>query len=144
MNSNHRLQELIDRQDITDVALRYARSLDTKNFDTLIQCFTPDAVYGERRGHAEIEAIARGALEPLDCTQHITTNFQIQVDGDSATMECYFHAQHIRQSAVGGAELIIAGTYEDQLVRTQDGWKFQSRLLHVLWRNGNPAVLNWS
>lgn len=144
MTSNDRLQELIDRQDITDVALRYARALDTKNFAALLQCFTSDAIYGERRGHAEIEAIARNALEPLDCTQHITTNFLVQVDGDTARMECYFHAQHIRHAAEAGAELIIAGTYEDQLVRTPDGWKFQSRLLHVLWRTGNPAVLNWS
>jgi 3-phenylpropionate/cinnamic acid dioxygenase small subunit len=143
MANGDRIQELIDRQDIIDVALRYARALDTKNYTALTRCFTPDAIYGDRCGHAEIEAIARAALEPLDCTQHITTNFQVKVDGDRAHMDCYFHAQHVRGSARDGTQLIIAGTYEDQLVRTADGWKFQSRLLHVLWRNGNPDVLAW-
>jgi hypothetical protein len=36
---------------------------------------------------------------------------------------------------------MIAGRYEDQLVRTPAGWRIHHRVLTVMWREGNLAVV---
>jgi hypothetical protein len=36
---------------------------------------------------------------------------------------------------------VIAGRYEDELVRTADGWRVSFRRLVVVWTDGNLAVV---
>jgi 3-phenylpropionate/cinnamic acid dioxygenase small subunit len=76
----------------------------------------------------------------MDETQHLISNHQINVQGDTATCRCYLQAQHVRKAAHGGPNFIIAGRYEDQLTRTSEGWRISFRRLVVMWTDGNPAV----
>jgi len=71
----------------------------------------------------------------------MVTNHDIDVDGDTATCRCYFQAQHVRRAAVDGPNFIIAGRYEDELVRTDHGWRIHRRVLTIMWREGNVAVV---
>ena len=41
----------------------------------------------------------------------------------------------------GGDNYIIAGRYDDRVVRTPDGWRIAHRVLTVDWTEGNPAVV---
>jgi hypothetical protein len=34
----------------------------------------------------------------------------------------------------------VAGTYKDDLVRQNDGWRIRRRELVVTWTHGNPAI----
>lgn len=140
------VRRLLDRQEIIDVAVRYTWALDTRDWAMLRTCFVPDAVAlygrpGRREGIESIEAACRAALGPLDASQHIVSNFDVRIDGDHATHRCYVQAQHVRAAADGGANFIIAGSYSDDLVRTEDGWRITRRELKQLWTDGNPAVL---
>jgi len=58
-----------------------------------------------------------------------------------ATSRCYFVAQHTVAGTEGGPNFIVAGRYEDALLRTAAGWRIRRRELSVTWTDGNPKVL---
>ena len=72
----------------------------------------------------------------------MVSNHVVQVDGNKATCKCYFQAQHVRHSASEGSNFIIAGTYEDILLRINEAWKISSRVLTKIWTEGNEQVVN--
>jgi hypothetical protein len=136
-------QLLVDRAAITDVTIRYCWALDTKDWPVLDTVFTVDAnadLTVDLVGREQILQRIKNALTPMDDTQHMVSNHQIVLNGDSATCRCYLQAQHVRKAAHGGPNFIIAGRYEDQLQRTPEGWRIVFRRLVVMWTEGNPAV----
>jgi SnoaL-like domain len=76
----------------------------------------------------------------MSASQHLISNVVVRLDGDRAESSCYLQAQHVRTGTAGGDNFIIAGRYDDQLVRGPDGWRIRERRLAVLWTDGNPAV----
>ncbi len=134
-----------DRQSVADLGVRYVLALDSKDWDTVADCFTPDAVFlhpgGRVDGPDGIVARARGALEPLDASQHLIGSQLVEVDGDEASMVAYFQAQHVRAAAEDGPLYTIAGSYRDRLRRTASGWQIYERVQAYAWKSGNPAVI---
>jgi hypothetical protein len=136
-------QLLVDRAAITDVTIRYCWALDTKDWAVLDTVFTEDAngdLLEDVVGRVAIKKRVETALSRMDETQHLISNHQIVVQGDTATCRCYLQAQHVRKAAHGGPNFIIAGRYEDELKRTPEGWRISFRRLVVMWTDGNPAV----
>lgn len=136
-----------DRADIADLCARYAVALDSADWALLRTCFADDAevVYGDGpplRGPHAVEEVCRGALDPLDASQHLVGTVLVDVDGDDATSTCYLHAQHVRHGTPGGDTFVVAGTYRDRLRRRPDGWRIVHRTLEVTWTAGNPDVLS--
>ncbi len=140
------LEQLSDRREIEDLLIRYAMSLDARDWATLDTVFLPDAVATlgnyECLNREEIVATCRRALSGLTCSQHIVTNFTATVDGDTATSRCYLHAQHNHLQAFGDPNFIVAGTYADELVRTAEGWRIAKRHLKVIWVDGNAGLMD--
>jgi 3-phenylpropionate/cinnamic acid dioxygenase small subunit len=142
-----KMEYLIERQAISDLLLRYGRALDDRDWEKLRTCFTPDAkaIYGEdpglRDGYEAIEQTCRSALEPLDSSQHIITNHEIEINGNVAHSRSCMHAQHTKNGISGGDNFTLGGTYIDDLVKTPDGWKIRQKHLVLIWQEGNMAVL---
>ena len=137
------MQMLVDRAAIVDITHRSCWALDTKDWPVLDTVFPVDAnadLTVDLVGREQILQRIKNALTPMDDTQHMVSNHQIVLDGDSATCRCYLQAQHVRKAAHGGPNFIIAGRYEDQLQRTSEGWRIVFRRLVVMWTEGNPAV----
>jgi len=139
------LRTLRDEREIHQVVTRYCRALDTKDWALLADVFAPDATADLSSGRilVGIDAIRdriRDALHELDDSQHLVGNHEIVVDGDTATHLCYLQAQHVRKAAAGGPNYIVAGRYEDELGRTEVGWRITHRTLTVMWTDGNAAV----
>jgi ketosteroid isomerase-like protein len=141
------VQRLIDQQEIADLCTRYTLGLDAKDWDRVRSCFTDAAVFVHPGGRIDgVDGIvdrARGALEPLDASQHLLGNVLVEVAPDGTTARCtsYFQAQHVRAGAPGGDTYVIAGSYTDTLTRTADGWRIAERVQAYLWRDGNRAVV---
>lgn len=141
------LARLVDQLEITDVMTRYCLALDAHDWDRLETCFTPDATtdYGElgggNSGRDEIVETCRVALSGLDASQHLVSNYAVEVDGDTATATCYLHGLHALKDTPGGDVFMVYGTYTDRFVRTPDGWRIAHRTLAGTWSEGNPAVL---
>lgn len=138
-------QVLLDKQEITELCVRYTTALDTKDWALLRNCFTAAPVFvhpgGQLSGFDEILARTSAALNPLDATQHLLGNITVEVAGATARSICYFQAQHVRAGTPGGELYIIAGRYADSLERTPQGWRIAERVQTYMWRDGNRAVV---
>ena len=137
---------LADRLAIVELTHRYCWALDSRRWDLLDEVFLPDATAELRstsvlEGRDVIRERIRRSIAPLDATQHTVTNHMIEIDGDTATSRCYLHSQHVRHAAEGGVLYVIAGRYEDRLVRTAAGWRIAFRRLVEVWHDGNFAVV---
>lgn len=134
-----------DRAAITELTVGYCWAIDSHDWQALRNVFAPGATAelgnGTEHGvEAIIERIS-GVLSGIDSSQHIVANHQITLDGDRAACRCYLHAQHVRKAAVRGRNYVVAGRYEDDLVRTAEGWRIAHRRLVVMWTDGNPGVI---
>jgi ketosteroid isomerase-like protein len=139
------LRAIADKQEITEICYRYGLALDRRDWAALAALFTPDAdaFYLDMppaHGYKAIEDTCRTALEPLSATQHLISNVVVRLDGDRAESTCYLQAQHVKTGTAGGDNFIIAGRYDDKLLRTPDGWRIRERRLQLIWTDGNPAV----
>ena len=142
--SDETVARMADRQAIVDLTIAYTWALDGRRYEELRQVFLPDAVASLGGELAGVEAIIQrvtAALSPLDDSQHMISNHQVRLDGDRATCRCYLQAQHVRHGVEGGDNFIVAGRYEDEAVRTPDGWRIARRVLTVMWTHGNAAVV---
>jgi hypothetical protein len=119
----------------------YAQALDTKDWETLRTLFVPGAVVdyteeGGVRGSID-DAIAwfEKTLAFFTASQHFVTNRRVALDGDAATAHAYiFSPLGAPNGEPGGLALVFAGgAYEDELQRTPDGWRFQSRTIRASW-----------
>jgi 3-phenylpropionate/cinnamic acid dioxygenase small subunit len=139
------LRALQDKQEITELCYRYGLILDGRDWAGLADLFTPDAdaFYLDMpacHGYQAIEDTCRRALTPMSATQHLISNVAVRLDGDQAESSCYLQAQHVKTGTPGGDSFIIAGRYDDKLIRTTAGWRIRERRLEQIWTAGNPAV----
>lgn len=126
---------------IEQLGVRYAAAIDARDFAGLAACFVADGVWagpsGERCGRAEIARFAASAVEHLDCTQHLATNFLVTIEADRARMQSQFVATHRRD----GVLFTIGGRYEDAILRVDGQWLFQRRDILPLWSSGDEGVM---
>jgi 3-phenylpropionate/cinnamic acid dioxygenase small subunit len=142
------IQALTDRLEIEDVLTRYAWSIDTATWDGLDEVFTPDAFIdytsagGIKGAFPEIKEWLSTVLPHFPAYQHLVTNKDIRIDGDTATSRCQFYNPMAQKAADGGTSMFfVGGEYRDKLVRTSDGWRISERIEHSVWTDGNlPAA----
>ena len=135
-----------DVNEIITLTIKYCWALDERDWESLSEVFLSDgyAKYGitEHQGIDSILERCKKALTPLDFSHHMVSNHVVEVEGDQAKCKCYFQAQHVRTSAPEGVNFLIAGKYEDELIRVNEGWKIASRVLTKIWTEGNEKVVN--
>ena len=135
---------IADKQRILELQNRYSYSIDSGNYDKLDAMFTPDATYHFVTGSTDnIEALKKTiqeALQPLSSSQHINGNQWAAIEGDRATAGCYFTVHMYKEGLADGEHFEMGGRYEDELIRTSDGWRFTSRTITILWSDGNRRV----
>ena len=96
---NMSLQELIDREEIYDVIMRYAHYMDLVDIDNLLECFHegadigfPSDVYqGKGQGFVK-EFLANEERNNFKDSMHMIGNMLIGLDGDTAYVESYMYA----------------------------------------------------
>ena len=144
----NQLQFLLDRAAISDVLIRYATGVDTRDWPLLRSCFTNEietdfatAVSAPPRIKADdwVELVRR-TLSGIQATQHLITNHVITLDVDEATCVAYVQARHHLPNDRGGSAQVMYGYYTNRLVRTLDGWKIRTRKLTVIWNEGNMHI----
>jgi 3-phenylpropionate/cinnamic acid dioxygenase small subunit len=139
------VQELHDKIEINELLARYARGVDSKDWELYKSVFTPDAFIDYSSAGAatgprdEVAAWLEEGLEPIGMTQHFVTNVEIDLDGDRAKVRAMFYNP---MQLPGMTELSsCGGNYYHDLVRTPDGWKSERLVEENLWfvnPPGNP------
>ncbi|GAB2900807.1 nuclear transport factor 2 family protein [Paraburkholderia jirisanensis] len=122
-----------DKDAIRELLARYCFLLDDYQLPEFAALFTADGRWISRNGAAtgpqEIERLLRGLVPvpgPGTRRRHLTTNVLIELQGDIATVRSYFMV--VRDTPDGPA-IAVAGRYEDEVVRHDEGWLFRSRRL---------------
>jgi 3-phenylpropionate/cinnamic acid dioxygenase small subunit len=120
-----------DREQITDVFIRYATGIDTKDWPLFRTCFTDDvhADYGDIGVWNDVDALTEfmtTSHETMFSTKHMMSNFAIDVDGDVACATSYVHVVLVL-TREPQTWIDAVGHYVDKLVRAGDGWKICER-----------------
>jgi hypothetical protein len=116
-------------RDITEVLLRYALGIDSRNWELLRRCFTPslEADYGEIGRWTSADAIVawmRETHDPLGPTLHRISNVVVSPAESGATSRSYVHAIIPANASV---TVHAYGWYDDELAKTESGWRISRR-----------------
>jgi hypothetical protein len=139
------IHQLEEKQKIVDLTIAYTWIIDHGPRERLREIFTENAVFiidtRHLNGIDEIRGKIERTLGGLSSSQHIVSNHQVSIDGDTATSRCYLHAQHTLTGTEGGDNYVMAGRYIDKLVRVDSEWRIAERQLMLDWTEGNNRVL---
>jgi hypothetical protein len=138
-----------DKAQITEVLVRYATGIDSKNWALFRSCWTDevDLDYGDLGTFTDpddfTELFAR-VHDPMGNTYHRLSNFVIAVDesGDNATARTYVHAVLMVAPGDNAPWVDVIGHYDDELVRCADGWRIRRRVTctpRMLTGGGAPS-----
>lgn len=140
------LEQLSDRAEIYDNVMRYAKGLDTRNWEMVRSCFTPDvyASYNARelgRGVEKIMDMIK-PLENMKVTTHFMGNQLIALHGTSADVETYCIAYLV--GSQGGKDTVnIRGLrYIDQFVKQSGQWLTASRIHDADWARTAEVIVS--
>lgn len=89
---------------------------------------SPFGDYDGREGYREWLEGFMAQMSGMGGTRHLITNTVIEVDGDRARQTCYLVILG-RTANEGGPALLASVRFEDELVRTPEGWRFAAREL---------------
>ena len=149
-----RLRALEDHVRIEQLLMRYAAALNTRDADTYVSLFTPDAEFELRRaideppflgpfkgrealrkqwfpdGAGAVDASGRRPFGPM---RHVTTNYEIDVRGETATVRAFFievvsNGPNIPPGSKPPT-IHAMGRYEDELVKQDGRWLFSKRVV---------------
>jgi hypothetical protein len=150
------LRYVLDRIEIQDLMARYGMGQDLhqpylSEQDVLEQwddVFTPDATVDYSAsgapdpgvGYRDLARHMRGpkmrgdgSMRDLTAFQHLEGVATVRIEGDTATaMTPHLHT-HRSRDELGRWNLMEAGTFHDDLIRTERGWRIQHRRLEILW-----------
>ena len=125
--------EVRDRELVRELVARYARALDTRDWEALTQCFTADAQaeFSGVRLEPGADAIVRHLrqLESVTASTHLTGNVLIDFDADGALVE----SQALVHLALDQGVRVRGVFYSDRLVRVDGGWRIQERRHRAGW-----------
>jgi SnoaL-like domain len=119
-----------DRQDITDVLLRYATGIDRRDWALFRTVFTDDCEldYGEIGTWHGVDAVTEfmeASHAMAGHTMHRLTNQVITVSGDRAEARTYVDG--LIMFGEGDSGVNAVGFYDDDLFRTDAGWRIAGR-----------------
>jgi hypothetical protein len=126
------LQALIDRQAITEVIYRYGRALDRMDYEMALAVWHEDGLadYGEEiyqgSGHGFVDYVFR-MHQGMIAHQHLVGNILIELDGDFAVSESYYHASHRIQDGETLKQTMMCGRYLDRWSRREGRWAIDQR-----------------
>lgn len=138
-----------DTTEIIQVINLYGLVLDSRSWDLMDQIFTQDAIADFGPAGAlwkSLEEFTYGFKvfhESLDNHMHTMFGHVVRVDGDKAYAFTYGEWLLVRDAAAAegeGTSWTGHGWYDDELVRTDKGWRISKRVCRLVDWSGNPHV----
>ncbi|TQK32125.1 nuclear transport factor 2 family protein [Arthrobacter sp. SLBN-53] len=132
MNAHERLQALIDKDEIRELALRYCRGVDRKDPALLRSLYTNDGIDNHAnifRGSASAYVdFLESSFQFIQIGARYVCNHLIELDGDEASGEVYALGYHILPIADSRPiESFVGVRYLDRYRREDGQWRFASR-----------------
>jgi 3-phenylpropionate/cinnamic acid dioxygenase small subunit len=132
------LQELVDRQAITDVLYRYASSVDRRDFATLRNLFADDAratytTVAELDGADNIVRWIDDMTVDKAWQHHLLSVYHIDFTGPDEVEALTYHTSHQTDKGDEGSVTLIVARYNDRLRRIDGSWKIVEKIMQPGW-----------
>lgn len=124
-----------DRAEIENLYARYNLMLDTGDAEGWADTFVENGRFGNSEGRAALITFAQSFHESNPQSRHWNTNLHLTPSSDGAAGTTYLM---LYNAGVRPPSVTASGIYQDVLVRTPQGWRFQSRQVQV----DRPAAAN--
>ena len=152
MSGDEDLSWLLDRTRIVEVISRYAAGLDARDWELWRSVFPEETVFdlsswndvpGRLLNTDRVVAAQARMFAELSVTQHFITNHRVEITGDSARVLAHMRAEHWIDTTDEDqcARYTMFGYYDDDLIRTPDGWKISRMQLRVTRTQGDRWVM---
>jgi 3-phenylpropionate/cinnamic acid dioxygenase small subunit len=138
------IDDLLAKQEITELLYRYCRGIDRLDWDLVRTCYHDDAFddHGLVRGGVdEFVAFFTEMLTPMIATTHMLGNILITLDGDIAGCESQILAWHRIPADDENPvrDLTAQGRYVDRIERRDGEWRIAHRTVVFDWTRIEPA-----
>ncbi|MCU1483044.1 MAG: hypothetical protein JWQ19_3830 [Subtercola sp.] len=141
---------LADELGIREAIHYYSIGMDERRWELWDRSFTPDGIidFSPMAGRTEPISSFRERLDVDDPSfvfaQHPVSNTVIDVHGDGATAhsEYTWESGKLAKDSAAGALVRISGggSYDDELVRTEAGWRIKLRRVSLKWKETRVTI----
>lgn len=127
---------MLDEIAIQQTISRYSEAASRADWDRVMSTFTANATWeiptfgAVYQDHTLIRKTMSGFVEQMAYFVQVNAPASIVVDGDRATARSII--RECGKFSDRDEALEILGYYDDELVRTAQGWRFQRRVFHAL------------
>ena len=136
------IEHVFDRIEITDFFSRYARAVDTRDWDLYRTLFTTDAHidYSSSGGSIgdleETVSFLSKALDMFEMSQHLVTNIEVlkKEENEADVLALFNNPMRLK----GGEIWFVGGKYRHELIRSDSGWKSRKLVEETLWFDRSP------
>ena len=142
------LATVSDILEIQALLARYVYAIDAKDLNALDGVFTPDAEVdysstgGAKGPYGKIKSWLAKGLAPFPVSQHLIGLPAITLDGDwAASKVMLFNPMVFSRPGHEDDLFFVGATYQDELVRTSEGWRITKRTETNPWAKDVPADL---
>jgi ketosteroid isomerase-like protein len=139
------LQDLSDREEIRELLVEWARSVDRNDFDAFDRCYTDDVTIDFRQigyqgdtGAGHREFLEQSAPFFARMQHHITNLTFHEMTDTTARTSCMTYAATVMHD---GTVFFIGAWYHDELRKTVDGWRISARVAAKVYDHNTPADL---
>lgn len=147
-NVEDQLTGIIERNQISDLHVRYFRAIDDKQLNSVIvaSAFTMNAVIIKPNGAVSTghEEILQGQIKSFarfQATQHTLSDFIIEIDNNAATIKANLIAMHVwgeiaENPLLKGKHFHAGGVLLTKAVKLNERWYISEWIFRNVWRNG--------
>jgi 3-phenylpropionate/cinnamic acid dioxygenase small subunit len=142
-HQQQQVQELVDRDEITNLVYRLGLFLDDRRFDEMRSLLVDEATVrtpgGTAEGREALIAQARRNHQPDEPTQHVITNVVVELDGDRAKVRANLVVNFAAPASADQSlpapprKYTLGETYHFNVVRTSEGWRFSRVESRPVW-----------
>ncbi len=126
------LETLLAEREIYRQLVRFARAMDSRDWQTVREIMTDDICAefgsGEIVGADAVVSNMRSYLDNCGTTQHLLGNVMIDIEGERAVSESYVSDMHLARDERRGIQFRTLGNYCDNWVRQDKHWLLCKRV----------------
>jgi len=130
LTNNKQIQELLDRESIRDLAIKYAHHIWQGDIDGWVNLYAEDGAitsdHPDRpasRGHAQLRELAEAVVRDSRPRPFVHNHVIDLIGPYDATGTCYTEV-HL---SIEGERGLVVGLYHDRYVKIDNQWKFKER-----------------
>jgi hypothetical protein len=137
------VQDLVERDAIQRLMIRYLNANDAHDWDSVVSCFAENGSFGTVVGRAALREMfgqvrkdRSARLMPVDEVKqatHVLSNVEIELNGDTAKGFSVARSYLLGRRQSEMILLVRGFTYDDELIKEHGEWRISKRIHTLKW-----------